>query len=302
MSDVLEVVPTNLLRMRMQQLFRPHDKASLHWIESIPWSNYDSTLELVNLKNWAIFEPFFYKCSLAPKTKNEIMSLHFRSTLAQFFYGEQAAVQILNQIVERAQDTHIQQLCQKQASEEQIHYTALLQFFTNSGGGLPKINPYFKSALNTILTSKDIHLKIIGLQGLLEPAAASFLRSAIAAGLLPTLDYILKNILADEERHITFGHLCIKDLKIKLNSKDQAVCENFILRVCHDMMLYAKNEVTLDGFLKPEDLHKFNYYVWQTPDMIANRKKFFSRSVLALMQMNLLSANTIRHLREMEFM
>lgn len=302
MSSSIEIIPNTPLRIRMQQLFKESQGPMLSWSETIPWSDFRPSLELVNLKKWSVFGDYFDQHNIDSKIRADIMSAHFRATLAQFFYGEGAAVQILKQAIELTSDTYIQKLCQRQLDEEQKHHDILLQFFNHTGRGIPEVNPYFNSALETIFSGDNVVLKIIGLQGLLEPAAVCFLRSAIEAGLSQPLEYILKNILADEERHIAFGMLCIKESHGQLKSVKQHVCEEFALSVCKNMMGYACNEINLSHFLKPEEALKFNEYLLHAPNMVTRRKNFFSRSVLALSQMNLLSANMIHHLRKMEFM
>lgn len=303
MSNSSEVGPTSLLQMRMQQLFK-NSRASSDWSASIPWSLCRQESELVNLQGWSRHELFFDQCGLDRQTRDRIIAADFRSNLAGLLYGEGAAVQILKQVILQTEDPYVQHLCQRQVDEEQKHYDVLLRFFNETGLKVPDISSHLNLAFDVVLRAPNVNFKVIGLQAVLEPLAASFLNSALEAGVSPALEYILKNILADEERHVAFGLLRVKEAHVKENVAvkqpgHQKEIEDFILSVCTKMSRH--NDVIVE-FLNLEMAERFNEYLLNSPEVGAQSRNAFSRCILVLTQMNLLSANLIHQFKMLRFM
>lgn len=302
MSSSLEVIFTNPLIMRMQRLFKASRRSSLGWTENIPWDKCIPRTEPIDLEKWNMFDSYFTQQGIDNKTKKAVTSAHFHSTLAQFSYGENAAVQILNQIIKLTEDAHVRSLCQQQVDEEQQHHETLVTYFIKMGIQAPEINPYFDKTLKIVLASNDMRLKIIGLQGLLEPTAVTFLRTTLEAKPSQPLEYILSNILNDEERHIAFGTLLIKECDSKLGPMERNICEDFILGICEGLIRYTTKETPGSHLLPLVKAQQFSQYILNSPEQVEIRKLLFSRCVLALTQMNLLSAELTNNLKKMGFM
>jgi hypothetical protein len=139
----------------------------------------------------------------------EVARGYRRSTLSQFWYGEQAALAICGQLIPLVPDMSAKLYLSSQVIDEARH-TEVFGRYLNLLGGPLAINPHLEKLLHTLLDAPTLEEKLVGMQVLAEGLALDSFHGLMDSTADPLLRSILRKVTQDESRHMGFGVLYLK--------------------------------------------------------------------------------------------
>lgn len=171
----------------------------LDWSQTLPRSEYCSD------QNFNLFRGYEPYEALSEEEKIRFDWHQLASSLSQFLHGEQGALLVSSQLVSCAPTYDAKLYAASQAFDEARHVEVFSQFIRREIGFMYPVNPRLKSLLDKILTDPRWDLKFIGMQIILEGLALAAFKSLRASTRIPVLSELLRLVIRDEARHVTFG-------------------------------------------------------------------------------------------------
>ena len=171
----------------------------LDWTANIPKTEFCSDQ---NLNIFRGYEPYE---ALSEEDKIRFDWHELASKLSQFLHGEQGALLVASQLVSCAPTYDAKLYAASQSFDEARHVEVFNKFIQQEIGMMYPVHSHLKALLDKILTDPRWDLKFIGMQIILEGLALAAFKANKAATRVPVLQELLRLVIRDEARHVTFG-------------------------------------------------------------------------------------------------
>jgi hypothetical protein len=158
--------------------------------------------------------------------------------LSILLWGELAAWAISADLAERIEDVEAKMAATSQAHDEARHFYVLRDYLRALGEPVPRLGGVGRSLLVSILETKSLTKKLIGMQLLVESNALALFRGLVEANVEPVLAELLPYYERDEARHVGLGVLYLPRLLAAQTPLEAAGTFTFQLR-CVGMLITA---------------------------------------------------------------
>jgi hypothetical protein len=166
--------------------------------------------------------------------------------LSQFLHGEQGALVCTARIVESVPWIDAKYVAATQVMDEARHVEVFARYVAEKRPGRYPINPHLGALLDDILRDSRWDMTCLGMQILVEGLALAAFGSLYQMTTEPLLKSLLRRVMADEARHVSFGVLGLRELYAGLSAAE----------------LKERQEFTFDATIRMRD--RFNHEeVWE---------------------------------------
>ncbi|MCW5828546.1 MAG: ferritin-like domain-containing protein [Deltaproteobacteria bacterium] len=201
--------------------FNPYIFANLGNLKKYPELErlYESTLR----KCWddkQVFDDLVAKhgpCQL-PEEKRLALARIF----SIIYYGEVVAMLVASQVVDIAPDLAAKFAAAGQTIDEARHVSVMGRYLNYLGVELPDINPFARAILEDVRHSKEIHIKLAGMQVFVENIAFNLFNEVARTKCDPVLTEVLDYVKLDEARHVGLGKNYLPQYLENLTARDAA--------------------------------------------------------------------------------
>ncbi|HKP60834.1 MAG TPA: ferritin-like domain-containing protein [Polyangiales bacterium] len=139
------------------------------------------------------------------------LSLEQRQALAYpisaIVWGELAAWIVSAELAERLDDPDARMAASSQVFDEARHFYVMRDYLALLHVPVPPVDPFFAAGVRSLLDSRDLTLKLLAMQILVEGVAQSIFKFLADSRIEPVLSEILPYIERDEARHVGLGIL-----------------------------------------------------------------------------------------------
>jgi hypothetical protein len=140
--------------------------------------------------------------------------------ITPLMWGELGAWIVSAELAERLEDPDAKMAASSQVFDEARHFYVLRDYLALLHVPAPKLDPYFALAVRSLLTSKNLIVKLFCMQLLAEGSAQTIFRFLADANVEPVLSEILPFIERDEARHVGLGILHLPALLEDLSTAE----------------------------------------------------------------------------------
>ena len=176
------------------------DAANLDWDVNIDPSN-----PIVASANTSYARmPFFQKLST---TQQELFTAHSTAqVLSQFLHGEQGALMTAATVAHGVPDMKAKYYAATQTMDEARHVEAYDRYVNKIAIHYPMV-PWLKELIDTTLKTNNFCKVMIGMNMIVEGLALGAFNNMYRQTDEPLLKSITFNVMRDESRHVSFGHI-----------------------------------------------------------------------------------------------
>ncbi len=148
--------------------------------------------------------PFFKRLS---KTQQETFSAHSTAQLlSQFLHGEQGALLTAATVAHGVPDMKAKWYAATQTMDEARHVEAYDRYVNKIAIHYPMV-PWLKLLIDTTLQTNNFCKVMIGMNMIIEGLALGAFNNMYKQTQEPLLKSITFNVMRDESRHVSFGHV-----------------------------------------------------------------------------------------------
>jgi hypothetical protein len=161
-------------------------------------------------------------------------------TLSQFLHGEQGALICAARITETVPWIDAKYYAATQAMDEARHVEVFARYLDEKLGSKYPISPHLRALLEDIITDSRWDVTYLGMQVVVEGLALAAFGALHQLTTEPLLKQLLRQVLADEARHVAFGVLSLQEVYAGLSDAElrerQEFCYEASIRM-RDRML-----------------------------------------------------------------
>jgi len=162
--------------------------------------------------------PFFQKLS---RPQREAFTAHSTAQmLSQFLHGEQGALLTASTIAHGVSDMKAKYYAATQTVDEARHVEAFDRYVNKIAIHYPMV-PWLKSLIDTTLRTNDVHKVMIGMNMIVEGLALGAFNNMYRQTEEPLLKSVTFNVMRDESRHVSFGHVYLAPVVAALHADDR---------------------------------------------------------------------------------
>ena len=210
--------------------------------------------------------------------------------LSQFLHGEQGALFAACQVTEAVQWADGKLYGSTQVVDEGRHVEVFHRYLTEKLGKLYQINDNLYTIIDALMTDGRWDLKFLGMQILIEGLALGAFGTMRQATREPLLKEMLKYVITDEARHVTFGVVALSDFYAQLPENERRDREDW----AYEISVLLRNRFLAHEFYDEFYGHVMSRREWDKrvlqSDFIARfRQTMFRRLIPNLKKINLLS-------------
>lgn len=154
------------------------------------------------------------------KEWTEFAMLSQRWSLSQFLHGEQGALLCSARLVEAVPNYEAKLFASTQVVDEARHVEVFARYLNEKLGGGFQINAHLGTLLEDILVDERWDMVYLGMQVMVEGLALAAFGYMQHLSQEPLLKQLLKQVMADEARHVAFGTISLKEVYQELSSKE----------------------------------------------------------------------------------
>jgi len=148
--------------------------------------------------------PFFQRLS---KTQQETFMAHSTAQLlSQFLHGEQGALLTASTIAHAVPDIKAKYYAATQTMDEARHVEAYDRYVNKIAIHYPMV-PWLKQLIDATLCTNNFSKVMIGMNMIVEGLALGAFNNMYRQTEEPLLKSITFNVMRDESRHVSFGHI-----------------------------------------------------------------------------------------------
>jgi hypothetical protein len=190
--------------------------------------------------------PFFRRLS---STQQETFMAHSTAQLlSQFLHGEQGALMTAAAVTHAVPDMKAKFYAATQTIDEARHVEAYDRYVNKIAIHYP-IVPWLKQLVDATLSTCDFHKVMIGMNMIIEGLALGAFNNMYKQTAEPLLKSITFNVMRDESRHVSFGHVYLTPVVAALHSDDREDLAQFAFDAVK--ILVEGQQAPMDaGFLK----------------------------------------------------
>lgn len=158
--------------------------------------------------------PFFQRLS---KSQRETFTAHSTAQLlSQFLHGEQGALMTAACVTHSVPDASAKLYAATQTMDEARHVEVYSKYCDKIAMVYP-MSPWLKSLIDATLKSDRYEKVMIGMNMIVEGLALGAFSNMYHATTCPLLKALTFNVMRDESRHVSFGHVYLKPVIAKLD-------------------------------------------------------------------------------------
>jgi hypothetical protein len=161
--------------------------------------------------------PFYKRLS---QTQQETFAAHSTAQmLSQFLHGEQGAVMTAATVTHSVPDTVAKYYAASQTMDEARHVEVYDRYIKKLAIHYPMM-PWLKKLIDVTLQTKDYRKVMIGMNMIVEGLALGAFNNMYRQTDEPLLKSITFNVMRDESRHVSFGHVFLTPLVARLHQDE----------------------------------------------------------------------------------
>ena len=209
-------------------------------------------------------------------------------TLSQFLHGEQGALVCTARIVETVPWIDAKYYASTQVMDEARHVEVFSRYLDEKLSGHYPINAHLQLLLDDIIADPRWDMTYLGMQIMVEGLALAAFGFITQMTTEPLLKQLLKNVMADEARHVAFGVLSLQEFYGQLSASEIRERQEFAFEAAVRMR---------DRFLQQEvwermgiDVGEAVKVLLQTPERDLFQSMLFSKIVPNCRKLGLLDA------------
>ena len=209
-------------------------------------------------------------------------------TLSQFLHGEQGALVCTARIVETVPWIDAKYYASTQVMDEARHVEVFARYLDEKLSGHYPINAHLQLLLDDIIADNRWDMTYLGMQIMVEGLALAAFGFITQMTTEPLLKQLLKNVMADEARHVAFGVLSLQEFYTQLSASEIRERQEFAFEAAVRMR---------DRFLQQEvwermgiDVGEAVKVLLQTPERDMFQSMLFSKIVPNCRKLGLLDA------------
>ena len=189
--------------------------------------------------------PFFKRLS---QTQQETFAAHSTAQmLSQFLHGEQGATLTAATVTHSVPDTIAKYYAATQTMDEARHVEVYDRYIKKLAIHYP-MTPWLKKLIDVTLQTKDYRKVMIGMNMIVEGLALGAFNNMYRQTDEPLLKSITFNVMRDESRHVSFGHVFLAPLVAKLHQDEAEDLAQFAFDAV-SILINGQSEIDA-GFLQ----------------------------------------------------
>src|SRR3954453_9828562 len=209
-------------------------------------------------------------------------------TLSQFMHGEQGALLCTAKIVETVPWIDAKYYASTQVMDEARHVEVFAKYLDEKLSGHYPINAHLQLLLDDIIADSRWDMTYLGRQIMVEGLALAAFGFITQMTTEPLLKQLLKNVMADEARHVAFGVLSLQEIYGQLSAAEIRERQEFAFEAAVRMR---------DRFLQQEvwermgiDVRAATQVLLEAPERQVFQNMLFSKIVPNCRKLGLLDA------------
>jgi P-aminobenzoate N-oxygenase AurF len=216
--------------------------------------------------------------------------------LSQFLHGEQGALYAACQVTEAIGWMDGKLYGSTQVVDEGRHIEVFHRYLDEKLGKLYRIDDNLYTILDALMTDGRWDLKFLGMQVMVEGLALGAFGTLRQATREPLLRDLLKYVITDEARHVTFGVIALRDYYNQLSDRERREREDW----AYEITVLMRNRFLAHEFYDEYYGHVMSKRSWdeivlQSGFMRRFRHTMFRRLIPNLRRIHLLSDRVRRH-------
>jgi hypothetical protein len=177
--------------------------------------------------------PFIQKLS---KTQRDTFTAHATAQLlSQFLHGEQGALMTAATLTHAVPDYEAKLYGATQTMDEARHVEVYERYIRKLALVYP-ISPWLKSVIDTTLKADHYAKILIGMNMVVEGLALGAFTNMMRQTTCPLLRQLVRYVLQDESRHVTFGKVYVQETIAGLHPDDREDIAQFAFEVVAEMV------------------------------------------------------------------
>ncbi len=210
--------------------------------------------------------------------------------LSQFLHGEQGALFAACQVTEAVHWMDGKLYGSTQVVDEGRHVEVFHRYLAEKLGKLYVINDNLYTIIDALMTDGRWDLKFLGMQIMIEGLALGAFGTMRQSTKEPLLKELLKAIITDEARHVTFGVVALRDFYATLPEHERRDREDW----AYEISVLLRNRFLAHEFFDEYYAHcmskrEWNAAVLRSEFMLRFRTTMFRRLIPNLKKIHLLS-------------
>ncbi len=190
--------------------------------------------------------PFFQKLS---ETQQATFSAHSTAQmLSQFLHGEQGALLTAATVAHGVPDMKAKYYAATQTIDEARHVEAYDRYVEKIAIHYPMV-PWLKELIDTTLQTNNFCKVMIGMNMIIEGLALGAFNNMYKQTEEPLLKSITFNVMRDESRHVSFGHVYLAPTVAALHKDEREELAQFAFDAVQ-ILVRGQATGTDEGFLK----------------------------------------------------
>jgi len=194
--------------------------------ELLPWDHeVDPSNPLISDRA-SIYQklPFFSKLS---KSQQETFNAHSTAQLlSQFLHGEQGALMTAACVTHSVPDAGAKLYAATQTMDEARHVEVYAKYCEKIAMTYP-MSPWLKALIDATLQSDRYEKVMIGMNMIVESLALGAFNNMYRTTACPLLKKLTFNVMRDESRHVSFGHVFLGPVFAKMHPDDREEAAQF---------------------------------------------------------------------------
>lgn len=177
--------------------------------------------------------PFFKKLS---KSQQETFIAHSTAQLlSQFLHGEQGALMTAAAVTHSVPDANAKLYAATQTMDEARHVEVYAKYCDKIAMVYP-MSPWLKALIDATLKSDRYEKVMIGMNMIVEGLALGAFNNMYQSTVCPLLKALTFNVMRDESRHVSFGHVYLGPVIKKLDEASREDLADFAFNAINIIM------------------------------------------------------------------
>lgn len=286
-------------RPELSKLYDAAKRSQWDAATTLDWSTnvdiYDEAVDLMPESELPLAEIPAYR-RLPTKQKLEQRAAFSAWLLSQFLHGEQGALFAACQVTEAVQWMDGKLYGSTQVVDEGRHVEVFHRYLDEKLGRTYEINDNLYTIIDALMTDGRWDLKFLGMQIMIEGLALGAFGTMRRATKEPLLRELLKYVITDEARHVTFGVVALRDYYAALPENERRDREDW----AYEISVLLRNRFLAHEFYDEYYSHAMSKREWDATVLNSAfmgrfRNTLFRRLIPNLKKIHLLSDRVRPH-------
>jgi hypothetical protein len=253
---------------RVEELYKRAKQNQWDSDTNLPWDTpVDPSKPLINARSDVYHQmPFFQKLS---KSQQETFTAHSTAQLlSQFLHGEQGALMTAACVTHSVPDATAKLYAATQTMDEARHVEVYARYCDKIAMVYP-MSPWLKALIDATLKSDRYEKVMIGMNMIVEGLALGAFNNMYRTTQCELLKKITFNVMRDESRHVSFGHVYLGPVLARLPEAEREELAEFAFQAVNILVNSGGQgnglasrvdpgfmEVLANSGIEPEDFFK----------------------------------------------